>query len=159
MTRLFSTMSATALLVLGACASYPAPVQQLAPEAEAAARTAQESGADADPQAQLHLRLAQEGIARAKQLMADGDNQRADSTVTRARSDAGSWRWAEARTDKARAEAQKALDHAARLQASGPTTTTSVTTTSATIPAPPPPPPETAPPTTTTTTQSSGGKP
>jgi Domain of unknown function (DUF4398) len=56
--------------------------------AEAASRSARELGADKDPKAALHLRLAQEQIDQAKKLMADGDNKRADLVLQRANSDA-----------------------------------------------------------------------
>ena len=56
--------------------------------AEAASRSARELGADKDPKAQLHLKLAQEQIDQAKKLMLDGDNKRADLVLQRASSDA-----------------------------------------------------------------------
>jgi len=69
------------------CASYPAPVQRMA-SSEAAIRGAQEVGSSSDPQAQLHLKLAQEQLVQAKQLMNDGDNKRADYVLLRADADA-----------------------------------------------------------------------
>lgn len=65
----------------------PPPSDRLA-SAEAAARSARELGADKDPKAQLHLRLASDQIDQAKKLMADGDNKRADLILQRANSDA-----------------------------------------------------------------------
>jgi hypothetical protein len=56
--------------------------------AEAASRSARELGADKEPKAALHLKLAQEQIDQAKKLMADGDNKRADLVLQRANSDA-----------------------------------------------------------------------
>jgi hypothetical protein len=76
-----------AALAVAACASHPAPVDQMA-SAEGAARAAQEVGADTNPTAQLHLRLAREEIARAHTFMDQGDNERADFTLLRARADA-----------------------------------------------------------------------
>lgn len=76
------------LLVLVACgSSLPPPSDRLA-SAEAAARSARELGADKEPKAQLHMRLATEQIETAKKLMADGDNKRADLVLQRANSDA-----------------------------------------------------------------------
>ena len=57
-------------------------------DAEAAERTAKELGADAHPQAKLELKLADEQIAAAKRLVADGENERADLVLVRARADA-----------------------------------------------------------------------
>jgi hypothetical protein len=56
--------------------------------AEAAARSARELGADKDPKAALHLKLAQEQIDQARKLMADNDNHRADFVLQRANADA-----------------------------------------------------------------------
>ncbi len=73
---------------LAACgSSIPPPSDKMA-SAEAASRSARELGADKDPKAALHLRLAQEQIDQAKKLMADGDNKRADLVLQRASSDA-----------------------------------------------------------------------
>jgi len=82
-------MSAGALLALPlfACASYPAPTDHLA-NSYANIRAAQEVGASASPQAALHVKLAQEEQAKAKQLVADGKNEEADYMTMRANSDA-----------------------------------------------------------------------
>lgn len=84
-----STLSAVALaLFLAACgSSIPPPSDRLA-SAEAAARSARELGADKEPKAQLHLKLATEQIDQAKKLMTDGDNRRADLVLQRANADA-----------------------------------------------------------------------
>jgi hypothetical protein len=124
-------------------------------DAEAAARSAQETGAATDPQGQLHLRLAQEEIAQAKQLVQNGDNQRADFVLIRAKSDA-ELALGEARAQKARADAERALQQVASLQASGTNLPTSVTTTTSSTVNNPAPPPATS---TTTTTTTQGGKP
>jgi hypothetical protein len=77
-----------AALFLVACgSSLPPPSDRLA-SAEAAARSARELGADREPKAQYHLKLASEQIDQAKKLMADGDNKRADLILQRANSDA-----------------------------------------------------------------------
>ena len=78
---------ATASLMLGCGASYPPPVQQMA-DAQSAERSANELGAANLPQAQLHLKLAQEQIAQARTAMGDGDNARADVLLARAKADA-----------------------------------------------------------------------
>ncbi len=85
--------SVTALLIAGvtslaACgSSIPPPSDKLA-SAEAAARSARELGAEKEPKAALHLKLATEQIDQAKTLMKDNDNQRADLVLQRASADA-----------------------------------------------------------------------
>jgi hypothetical protein len=81
------SLAAVALFAAGCGSSYPAPTQPLS-EAQAADRSAQELGADADPAAKLHLKLAQEQMANAKKLMADGENKRAEAMLLRAKADA-----------------------------------------------------------------------
>jgi hypothetical protein len=120
---------AGALLALVACASGQVPAQRMA-DAEAASRAAEEIGASAHPQAQLHLRLAQEEIARAKQFIASGDNDRAASVLLRARAD-GDLALELAREAQAEAEEARA---AAKVPARDGTNAT--TTTGAEVPAP-----------------------
>lgn len=70
-----------------ACASAPAPNDQLA-SAEASVRAAHELGAEAVPRAELHLKLAKEQVTQARKLAQDGENERANLVLTRARADA-----------------------------------------------------------------------
>lgn len=70
-----------------ACAGADAPTERLA-TTTAALRAAQEVGATHVPQAQLHLRLAQEQVEKARQLMKDDENERADLLLRRADADA-----------------------------------------------------------------------
>lgn len=65
----------------------PPPTQRMA-DAQSAARSARELGANSVPAAQLSLKLADEQISDAKVAMADGDNERADSLLIRAKADA-----------------------------------------------------------------------
>jgi hypothetical protein len=75
-------------ILIGACAaSMPPPSERLA-TAEAAARSAKELGAEKDPKAALHLKLAQEQIDQAKGLMKEENNVRADQILQRAHADA-----------------------------------------------------------------------
>lgn len=75
-------------LCLAACApSYAAPVQRMA-DAQAAYRAAKEAGADKDPQALLHLKLAEEQFAKAKTLLDAEENRRADFLLIRSKADA-----------------------------------------------------------------------
>jgi hypothetical protein len=110
-TSSFSTIVGftTALLFVVACgSSIPPPSDRLA-SAEAAARSARELGAEREPKAQLHLKLASEQIDQAKKLMADGDNKRADLILQRANSDA-ELSVMLAKENSAKAEAEKAQD-------------------------------------------------
>ena len=73
---------------VAACgATFPVPTQRMA-DAESAERSARELGAGSQPEAQLHLRLAQEQIAKAKSSVREGDNERADLLLVRAKADA-----------------------------------------------------------------------
>ena len=80
-------LSSSVLACVGCGGSLPPPSDKLA-SAEAASRSARELGADKEPKAALHLKLAQEQIDQAKKLMTDGDNKRADLVLQRASSDA-----------------------------------------------------------------------
>jgi len=101
--------------MLVACgSSMPPPADRLA-SAEAAARSARELGADREPKAQLHLRLASEQIEQAKKLMADGDNKRADMILQRANSDA-ELAVMLAKEHNTRAEAEKAQEKVKQLR-------------------------------------------
>ncbi|MEO7112928.1 MAG: DUF4398 domain-containing protein [Polyangiaceae bacterium] len=105
-----------ALLAFGAgCgASYPPPTGRMA-DSESAVRAAQEVGGQNEPQAALHLKLAQEQIDQAKQLVADGDNQRADFVLMRADADA-ELAVSLAREATARAAAKVAQDQLAQIK-------------------------------------------
>jgi hypothetical protein len=85
-------------------------------DSESAVRAAQEVGGQNEPQAALHLKLAQEQIDQAKQLVADGDNQRADFVLMRADADA-ELAVSLAREATARAAAKQAQDQLAQLKA------------------------------------------
>jgi len=84
---LFITVILIASLLM-ACGSSVAPPSDRLSSAEAASRSAKELGANNDPKAQLHLKLATEQIDQAKKLMADGDNKRAELILQRANADA-----------------------------------------------------------------------
>ncbi len=107
------------------------PVQRLA-DATAATRSAEDTGAASSPEASLHLKLAQEELARAKSLIHDGNNERADFVLIRAKSDA-ELALAEAREQHAADEAQHALDRINEVKGNLTTPTSTTTTTSSTI--------------------------
>lgn len=56
--------------------------------AQASVKGAEVGGATEDPRAQLHLKLANEQIERAKKLIADDDNEEAARVIERAQVDA-----------------------------------------------------------------------
>ncbi len=102
--------------ITAACgSSFPPPSDRLA-TAEAAARSARELGADKEPKAALHLKLASEQIEQAKGLMKDGDNKRADLVLQRAGADA-ELSVMLAKENNARQEADKAQEKVKSLKA------------------------------------------
>ena len=72
-----------------ACASHPPPTDHMA-SAVAAVRGAQVAVTQAGraPEAALHLKLAEEQVAQAREMMERGDNERADYMTLRAYNDA-----------------------------------------------------------------------
>jgi hypothetical protein len=103
---------------LGACgSSIPPPNERLA-TAEAAARSARELGADKEPKAQLHLKLATEQIDQGKKLMGEGDNKRADLVLQRAGSDA-ELAVMLAKENNAKGDAEKAQDRVKQIKTGG----------------------------------------
>ena len=111
--RQFSSLIVCAVLAVG-CGSYPAPTERVS-SAEAAIRGAQEVGAGGVPAAALSVKLAQEEVQKAKQLMQDGDNKRAELILMRAQADA-ELALAQAREQQAKSEADKALDQVKQLR-------------------------------------------
>ncbi len=95
------------VLSLLGCASAPVPAERLA-SAEAGIRGATEVGAEAVPQAALHLKMARDQVAQAKGLASSGDNDRAALMLTRAEADA-ELALTLARESAARAEASAML--------------------------------------------------
>jgi hypothetical protein len=123
--------SVATLATMAGCASYPVPVQHMA-DAEGAARSASDVGAEQNPQATLHLKMATEEIAQAKQLMANGDNEKADSVLVRAKAD-GELALGEAREGQAQAAAQQALAQIGKLNSDNSGTPASVTSTTSAV--------------------------
>lgn len=93
---------------LGCGASAPPPTQQLA-DVQSAERSATELGAQQNPRAQLHLKLAEEQLGRAKAAVEDDDNERATSLLARAKADA-ELAIALTREDDAKTKAEQAVD-------------------------------------------------
>lgn len=100
------TWAAFGLLLTGACATTPPPQAELT-KAAGQVTAAEALDAERVPQARLHLELAREQIARAEQLIEDGDNDEARRAITRASADAELAR-ALAVEDTTRREAEEA---------------------------------------------------
>ena len=110
----------TAALGLVACGGAPAPHERAA-SSQAAIRTASEMHAEQQPQAALQLKLAEEQFQKGKQLMNDGDNDRANYVFMRAQADA-ELALAMARENKTKAEAQVLVDKVRAARGPVPTT-------------------------------------
>jgi hypothetical protein len=104
-----------ALFVMACGSSIPPPSDRLA-TAEAASRSARELGAEREPKAALHLKLASEQIDQAKKLMAEGDNKRADLVLQRAGADA-ELAVMLAKENTAKGEAEKAQERVKNVKA------------------------------------------
>lgn len=102
----FTFALASTGLLLACGASMPPPTQRMA-DAQSAQRAAQELGAAKQPSAQLHLKLAEEQMAKAKKLMSEGNNEEASSLLIRAKADS-ELAVALAREQKAAADLQAA---------------------------------------------------
>jgi hypothetical protein len=114
-TMMMMGLMGAASLALGACASSgPVPAARLA-KSEAAVRSAQEVGAQQVPPAAIHLRVANDELAMAKQLIIDGENKRADYILMRAEADANA-ALSLTRETQARNEAQRTLDEVQKLR-------------------------------------------
>ncbi|HEX4336910.1 MAG TPA: DUF4398 domain-containing protein [Polyangiaceae bacterium] len=90
--------------------SMPPPTERLA-DAQSAERSARELGANDVPAAQLSLKLAEEQTAQAQKAVADGNNERADGLLLRAKADA-ELAIAEAREKGADVNGQRAVQAA-----------------------------------------------
>jgi hypothetical protein len=101
-------LAAGLALTLGCASSYPLPTQQMA-DVQSANRSATELGAQKNPRAELHLKLAEEQLDQAKKAVADDDNERATSLLMRAKADA-ELAVALTREDNAKTQATNAVD-------------------------------------------------
>lgn len=111
-------------LSLVACTpAYSAPVQRMA-DAQAAYRSAQESGAEQDPKAMLHLNLSEAQFAEGKTLLDQEKYRRADFLFIRSKADA-ELALAMAQEHKTKLDAEEAASRAReKSKQSGPTPVT-----------------------------------
>jgi hypothetical protein len=108
------TTTAGLMLALGCGASYPPPTQQMA-DVQSANRSATELGAQKNPRAELHLKLAEEQLELARKAVADDDNERAEGLLMRAKADA-ELAVALTREDSAKTQETKAVEQAGSKQ-------------------------------------------
>lgn len=91
------------VVATAACASTPPPTARVS-ASESAIRAASELGASQTPEAQLHLTMAQDQLGKAKQLIKDGEHEKASWLLSRAQAD-GELSVALAREAQAKAKA------------------------------------------------------
>lgn len=103
------------LFLLG-CSSTQVPVNDIA-KTEAAVRAANEVGAEKVPQAQLHLKMANDQIALAQRYLKSGDDADASAAYDRARYDA-ELALALAKEEQTRADAQAVREKVTQLRSS-----------------------------------------
>ncbi|WP_438014307.1 DUF4398 domain-containing protein [Sorangium sp. So ce315] len=103
--------------LVGCGGSVPPPNDQLA-ASQAAIRAAAEVGAETDPQAALHLKLANEQLDQAKKLMQEGENEAALPLLERAEADA-ELALAIAKARVTQVQAQEALKQVEQLKQAG----------------------------------------
>jgi hypothetical protein len=96
-------------LALTACGGAAVPRDQMT-QAEAAVKGAEVGGANDEPKAALHLKLAREELSKAQNMINDGENEDAARMVARAQADAdlalALAKQAKARKDTAEAKEQ-----------------------------------------------------
>jgi hypothetical protein len=78
---------ASSLLLLIGCAIHPVPAQHLR-RSEATVQAARAIGAADDPEANVHLQLAERQLDEARDLILEGDGEAADWMLARAYTDA-----------------------------------------------------------------------
>jgi len=81
------SLTSMAALFAAACGSAALPMDKLT-EAKSTVRAAQEAGAQGTPQAQLHLKMANDELASAQKAIDDNDGDRARLLLNQAQADA-----------------------------------------------------------------------
>jgi hypothetical protein len=85
--RYWRSVATVAVASCAACGGYTVPPQHVT-GAQTAIAAARGGGADADPQAALHLKLAEEQYSGARNLQTQGDQKQADLMFLRSQADA-----------------------------------------------------------------------
>ena len=83
----FTASTCITLAFLAACGSSALPMDKLT-DAKSTVRAAQEAGAQGSPQAQLHLKMANDELASAQKAIDEGENDRARLLINQAQADA-----------------------------------------------------------------------
>lgn len=112
-----STLAAGLSLGALACAGSEVPAKQLA-DAEASIRAAREVGAENTPDAALQLKMANDRLARAQALSAEGENESAALLLKEAEADA-ELALLLARKEEAQSRALKAQERAGKYETQG----------------------------------------
>jgi hypothetical protein len=116
MLRAYASMAALAACTIGiGCGGAAVPHARVTSSA-ASIRAAEEVGANSDPQAALHVRLAKEQRQHALDLIRDDKNREAERVLLRAEADA-ELAVALAREVQTRSEANKTLEEVRALRA------------------------------------------
>ena len=105
------------LLGMAACGTAAVPLRGTLPQTQSAIRAAEEVGAKQVPKAALHLKMAQDQLATAQALTADGEEEEASIMFARAESDA-ELALLLAREAKARQDADAAMKNVDELKKS-----------------------------------------
>ena len=84
--QLAATCLAALMLAVG-CASTPPPTERMT-TAQASVKASRTLGAENVPRADLHLRIAEDELAKAKRLIDDDEMELADLMLQRANADA-----------------------------------------------------------------------
>ena len=100
--------------MLLACGGYPVPHDQLS-AAQAEVKGAEVGGANENPKAALHVKLAKDQIAIAEKQIAENDNEEAERTLVRAQADAD-LALALAKEAKAQNDAAEASEQVGKLR-------------------------------------------
>lgn len=106
-----------AALSLGACGGAAVPEPEMV-TAKSSVSAAEAVGAEEQPQAALHLKLAKDGIGEAERLIDEGENERAKRALERARADADV-ALALAKEAETRKAAQEAIDKVESMKKEG----------------------------------------
>jgi hypothetical protein len=106
--KLIVSVTTLAALAGIGCGGSAVPFDKLT-DAKSTVRAAQEAGAQSDPQAALHLKMANDELASAQKAIDDKDNDHARLLLNQAQSDADlSLSLARGATDKAAAQTAQA---------------------------------------------------
>lgn len=81
------SLTSSAAMFIAACGSAALPIDKLS-EAKSTVRAAQEANAQGTPQAQLHLKMANDELASAQKAIDDNDGDRARLLLNQAQADA-----------------------------------------------------------------------